>query len=589
MSHNGTTRVEAPPREYTTETSRLLGTEEEENGIGKRPAQNEVWVLAAEFQELPWWKRPSVWFLLVPYALFTLAFGGTIVPKFNLILELVCKHYFADRSANDPKFKFSNDQCFEPNVQKSVAIFNMVMTVLTGIVSSMTAPKIGSLSDRYGRKFMLTICALGGISAEIITILAAKFPETVHYKWLILGSFFDGLTGSFTAGSVLIHAYTSDCTPPSKRGVAIGYLHSCLFMGLAFGPLLAGYFAEWTGSLLSIFYITLGCHTFWVLSMALITPESLTKKRQLLAREKYALEKQARRPAPGSRGFISHSVPFGKQINDVVYAFRNQSPLAPLSILFPKGTHNAPAQRNLLILAFIDVIILGSAMSSGTVILLYTESMFGWRNLESSRFMSGVSMVRVFVLLGIFPVINYIFRTRKLTRQRRESGGVAPLEKSTGADELDLWILRTAIFSDVMGMIGYVIVRTGPLFVVSAMVTALGGLGSATIQSALSKHVPAERVGQLLGGIGLLHALTRVVAPVLFNGIYAATVKTYPQAVFVLLLTLFGMVLVASLFLRPHVYMTEEDDSMFGEPSPTDSTEAEIEAMEEEELLPRIQ
>ncbi|KAK4231397.1 major facilitator superfamily domain-containing protein [Podospora fimiseda] len=587
MSHNGAGAEAAPP-EGLTETSRLLVAEED--GIGHPPVQNEVWVLADEFKDLPWWKRPSVWFLLVPYALFTLAFGGTIVPKFNLIVNLVCKNYYADRSANDPNFEFNNDQCFDPDVQKEVALFNMVMTVLTGIVSSMTAPKIGSLSDRYGRKSMLTICALGGISAEIITILAAKFPETVHYKWMILGAFFDGLTGSFTAGSVLIHAYTSDCTPPSKRGVAIGYLHACLFMGLAFGPLLAAYFAEWTGSLLSIFYITLGCHTFWVFSMAFITPESLTKKRQLLAREKYALERGTSRSASGSNGFVGHSTPlFGDDINNMVHAIRNLSPFGPLSILFPKGNGNAAARRNLLILAFIDVVVLGAAMSSGTVILLYTGSMFGWRNLEGSRFMSGVSMVRVFVLLGIFPVINYFFRTRKLAKQRRESGGVAPLEKSTGADDLDLWILRTAIFSDVLGMIGYVVVRTAPLFVASAVVTALGGLGSATIQSALSKHVPAERVGQLLGGIGLLHALTRVVAPILFNGLYAATVETYPQAVFVMLATLFGMVMIASLFVRPHVYMTEDDDSIFSEPSASGSTEAEREALEDEELLPRIQ
>lgn len=473
------------------------------------------------------------------------------LPQFRIV-SLVCKHYFADRSAADPSFRFEEDQCFDPDVQRSVATFMMGMSVLTGTVGSLTAPKIGSLSDRYGRKPLLAICALGGITAEIITILAAKFPETVHYRWMILGSFFDGITGSFTAGSVLIHAYTSDCTPPSKRGVAIGYLHSCLFMGLAFGPLLAGYFAEWTGSLLSIFYITLGCHTFWVFSMALITPESLTKKRQMLAREKYQAEKEARRPAPGSYGVVSPRIPLGKEINDVVYAIRNQNPFAPLRILFPKGAYNAAAKRNVLLLAFIDVVILGTAMSSSTVLLLYTEYMFGWRNLESSRFISLVSMVRVFVLLGIFPVINYIFRTRKMARQRRESGGAPLAEKSTGADELDLWILRSAIFSDILGAIGYATVRSSPLFVLSAIVTAFGGLGSATIQAALSKHVPAERVGQLLGGIGLLHSLTRVVAPILFNGIYAATVKIYPQAFFVMLSTLFSMVFIASWFLRPH-------------------------------------
>src|SRR5690606_32140524 len=128
----------------------------------------------------------------------------------------------------------------------------------------------------YGRRRMLIVCSMGGIICETITILAAKFPEMISYRWLLLGYFFDGLTGSFTAGSVLSHAYTSDCTPPSRRSVAIGYLHSCLFTGLALGPLIAGYLVEWTGSLISIFYILLGCHIFFVAFMAFVIPESLS-------------------------------------------------------------------------------------------------------------------------------------------------------------------------------------------------------------------------------------------------------------------------------------------------------------------------
>lgn len=575
-------RAEAGARpENITETTGLLN-----DGTQNRPPEADVWVGAADYEGLPWWKTPSVWFLLAPYALFTLAFGGTVVPKLNIILELVCSRHFADRSAMDPTFPFTpvvpgedNNQCYIPEIQSSVATFMLVMNVVTGILSCLTAPKLGSLSDRYGRKLMLTVCALGGIMNEIVTIFAAKFPDTIHYRWLILGAALDGLSGSITAGSILIHSYTSDCTPPSKRGVRIGYLHSCLFIGLSFGPLIAGYLAEWTGSLLSIFYITLACHVFWVFSMAFITPESLSKKRQLLAREKYEAEKEARRPAPGTADFVSSKIPFNKHINDAIYLVRTENPFAPLNILFPKDPQ---VRRNLLILALVDMILLGAAMSSSTVILLYIEYMFGWRNLESSRFLSLVSMVRVVILLGIFPVITYFFQTRRLARQRRESGA-ALVEKNAGANNFDLWVLRGAILSDVIGITGYIFVRKASLFVACAVITAFGGLGSATIQAALSKHVPAERVGQLLGGVGLLHSLARVGAPILFNGIYAATVGSYPQAFFVVLSSLFAMTLVASLFIKPHVYMTEDAPGVAG----NGLSQGEREALEDDELLPR--
>jgi len=442
-----------------------------------------------------------------------------------------------------------------------------VLSVLVGGLSTLTAPKIGALSDRFGRKRLIVISSSGAIIGEIITILAAKYPVVVHYNWLLVGSVFDGLAGSFTAGSILSHSYVADCTPPSKRSVAIGYLHSCLFTGLALGPLLAGYLVEWTGSLISIFYITLGCHIFFILFMYFIAPESLSKRRQRIARDRHAAERIAAGPPPAWALNVASRMPFGKHFGDTVRSIISENPLAPLSILFPTVDQitSAPEispieeftsaqkskrlRRNLITLALIDMWILGAAMSAGTVTVLYTEKMFHWGNFESSRFISLVSMVRVVVLMVIFPVINYIFRTR---HARRNSGNGPVVEKNAGADELDIWVLRSALLSDVIGATGYIFARTSGQFVLAAIVTAFGGMGSATIQAALSKHVPAERVGQLLGGIGLLHSLARVFSPIVFNGLFAATVKTFPQAFFVLLTGVFALCLVASFLVRPH-------------------------------------
>ncbi|KAK0641619.1 major facilitator superfamily domain-containing protein [Cercophora newfieldiana] len=558
--------LETEPTESTT----LLGGSSEDGSAAPR---KDSWVGYEDFEGLSWWKTPSVWWMMVPYAFFTLAFGGSLVPKLNLIIDLICKKYFDDKLAADPRYIFhpvvpggDNPHCRQDgNVLQNVATFTLVLNVLVGGLSTLTAPKIGALSDRFGRKRLIVVSSSGAIIGEIITILAATYPNVVHYRWLLFGSICDGLAGSFTAGSILSHAYVADCTPPSKRSVAIGYLHSCLFTGLAFGPLLAGYLVEWTGSLLSIFYVTLGCHIFFILFMFFIAPESLSKRRQRIARDRHAREREAAGPPPAWALFVASYMPFGKHFGDTVRAIISENPLAPLSILFPSAQtststwETSPVQdfspiqknkrlrRNLITFAFIDMWILGAAMSAGTVMVLYTEKMFNWGNFESSRFISLISMVRVVVLMGIFPVINYIFRTR---RARRLSTPV--VETNAGADELDIWILRTALVSDVIGALGYVFARNSGEFVLAAIITAFGGMGSATIQAALSKHVPAERVGQLLGGIGLLHSLARVFSPIVFNGLFAATVKTFPEAFFVLLLAVFVLCLAASFLVRPH-------------------------------------
>lgn len=430
-----------------------------------------------------------------------------------------------------------NPQCRIPEVQKHVATFTLVLSFVTGGLSAIVAPKLGHWSDRCGRRRLLALASCGGVLSEVVTILAAKFPDVVDYRWLILGATFDGITGSFSAGSILSQSYASDCTPPSKRAVSIGYIHACLFSGLALGPLLAGYFVKWTGSLLSIFYVALGCHVFFVVFTGLAIPESLSKRRQLAARERHCKEKEAWAEAHGG-SWLSAAL--------------SSNPLAPLRILWPTGPGTSTRLRlNMVALAICDATILGAAFAAGSCLILYSEYMFSWGNLETSRFVSALSMVRVVALMGIFPVINYLGRVRPAARRLKLSG-VTPEDRNSGADGLDTWILGAALVSEIVGCTGYVLARSEALFVGSGMMTALGGLGSATTQAVITKHVPQERVGQVLGAIGMLHALARVVGPVVFNGIYAATVESFPQAIFVALGSLFVAALVCSLVIKPH-------------------------------------
>lgn len=402
------------------------------------------------------------------------------------------------------------------------------MNLIIGGLSAIVAPKLGQLSDRYGRRKLMALASCGGLVSEVVTILCAKYPQVFNYRFMLVGAMFDGITGSFTAGSILSQSYTSDCTPPSRRAVSIGYVHACLFTGLALGPLLAGYFVKWTGAIISIFYVALGCHLFFIIFVRFIMPESLSKRRQRLARTKH----EAAQILLPSR--FAHN------------------PFTVFKVLWPTGPGTSSRLRiNLVALAIADTIIMGSMMAVGNVLMLYSEFEFGWGNFETSRFISALSMVRVAVLMVVFPIINYVFRIRPAAKRQRESG--APVvERNAGADSLDIWVLRFALASDVLGCVGYTLARNQQLFFASGMVTALGGLGSATVQAAVTKHVPASRVGQVLGAVGFLQAQSRVVGPVLFNGLYAMTVGTFPQAIFVLLCGLFGIGLICAFILKPH-------------------------------------
>lgn len=370
---------------------------------------------------------------------------------------------------------------------------------------------------------------------EIITILAAKYPNNVDYTWLLLGSVFEGLCGSFTAGMALTHAYASDCTPPPKRAVAFGYFHACLFSGVALGPFLAAFTFKATGSLLTMFYAALVVHACFVLFIWTCVPESLSKKRQMSARERHVTEAELREG----------------QNNSWVSALHHGNVFAPLKILWPTGQGSAHIRANLVLLSMVDTIIFGTAMGAMTVVVYYSGFQFGWGTYETNLFVSAANTARVSALILVLPLLNYLFRTRRRNKQRRESGFAIP-EPNSGCDNFELYLIRAAISFELLGFGGYALARKGGLFALSGILASCGGIGSPTLQSALTKHVPHDKVGQLLGATGLLHALARIVCPTIFNLIYAGTVGSFPQAVFVVLTCCFGLAFLVSWFIRPH-------------------------------------
>lgn len=424
-----------------------------------------------------------------------------------------------------------NPQCQTPEIQSRVSKFTLYCNLIAGLLSAVTSPKLGSLSDRYGRTRLLAFSMVGMLLSEVIFIIAATFPETVPLQWLLLGYFFDGLCGSFSASMALTHAYSTDCTPPSKRNVVFGYFHGCLFAGIAIGPIVAGYIVKASGSIITIFYITLACHCVFALFILFVIPESLTKERQLAARTKRIYFESLEGLASASWsstmfGFLKSSNLFG-----------------PLAVLYPRGEGSSGAlRRNLVLLAAVDTTMFGVAMGAMTVVIIYSEFMFNWGTFESSIFVSTVNSFRVFVLLVLLPVVSRVVRGPKNTA----------VHQSSGSDRLDLSIIRVAILFDLIGYIGYATVRSGPLFILFGTIGSLGAMGSPTLQAALTKHVPTDQIGLVLGAMGLLHALARVVAPTIFNSIYSVTVAKCPQTVFISLAAAFGVAFALSWFIRPY-------------------------------------
>ena len=450
--------------------------------------------------------------------------GAVSVPKLNVILNLICRQYHFAPTAHksspvlslDSTIGEDNPECQTAEVHALLGRFMLYANLISGTLCAFSSPRLGALSDRYGRRRILAVTALGMLLGDVITITAASFPDSISVYWVLVEFGFGGLAGSFIATMAVIQSYAADCTPPARRSVVFGYLHGCMFLGIAVGPILGGLIIKASGNIMTIFYVAFVCHLGFIVFVTSFVPESLSEDRQFAARERHCAEllKHPRRP--------------WTTFTDIANI------LKPLSILFPPRDQTSDITRtNLVLLAAVDTVVFGVTLGSASLVVMYSEFMFKWGNFESSVFVSIVNTCRVAMLVVVLPVVFRIFSYR-INRP-----GHGPGVKG-GSDQFDIGIIRIAVFFDVLGYIGYAIVPTGILFIVSGAIASVGGIASPTLQSALTTHVAADKTGELLGAISLLHALSRIAAPAVLNLVYSLTIGKASSAVFWCLAAIFG-------------------------------------------------
>ena len=152
----------------------------------------------------------------------------------------------------------------------SASRWNVLFAVTWGLMQFFSAPIMGLLSDRVGRRPVLLI-SLGGLAADFLFMALAP-----NLAWLFVGRVLNGMTAaSFsTAG-----AYVADVTPPQGRAKAFGMLGSAFSFGFLIGPVLGGLLAA--HSLRTPFFVAAALTAINWLYGLFVLPESLSMERRV--------------------------------------------------------------------------------------------------------------------------------------------------------------------------------------------------------------------------------------------------------------------------------------------------------------------
>ena len=150
------------------------------------------------------------------------------------------------------------------------AIFVTLLTSVYAVCVFFSAPGLGALSDRYGRRPILLVCLLGSAIGYLVFGIGGDL-------WaLFAGRIIDGITGGNIS---TIFAYFADITPREQRTKYFGWISAVAGVGTVLGPTIGGILAKFGYSVPFYFgaIITLFNFVYGIFYM----PESLDKNNRL--------------------------------------------------------------------------------------------------------------------------------------------------------------------------------------------------------------------------------------------------------------------------------------------------------------------
>jgi DHA1 family multidrug resistance protein-like MFS transporter len=130
------------------------------------------------------------------------------------------------------------------------------------------APIWGVLSDRWGRKPVLSI----GVFGYAVTLLF--FGLSTQFWMLFFARTLSGILSSATMPTAM--AYIGDNTVEKERSAGMGKLGAAMGIGVVLGPLLGGWLSEY--SLQLPFFVGSGMAFFALLLLLILLPESHDRK-----------------------------------------------------------------------------------------------------------------------------------------------------------------------------------------------------------------------------------------------------------------------------------------------------------------------
>ncbi|KAG0269520.1 hypothetical protein DFQ27_003208 [Actinomortierella ambigua] len=434
-----------------TETTRLLPSSPDTPN-DEFLLQDEATRLAA-LKLIPWYRRPSIFWLVPLILLISLVIGVAASPAEQAILQIVCKEYFDEHgqaghhpgllstsssslNGGDPSFGFHagdnstqyENPCDAPHIQALGAILFSKLRALKNVTALLTVGYWTGLLDRYGRKSLIWAMLLPAIFTQLVILYSSSAHNKYGSKLLYIEAFVQGATGGSTLLDPSLQSYAADTTSRDGRSLILGYMMVLLSIGMIIGPTLGAYVIEHAGGrYTAALEVTVVVLTV-LLAYVYIIPESLpaeAKRRANLEYEQAVLEEAK---LPQGRSWLSK---LGRYLKNV---------FTPILIFVPGRIDTTgdvvpmPHKYTLILLITISELQQFVFFGIADIFIPYTNVRFHWKHLEDGYYYTFIGLSSFFVFMVLYPFTQWCYK--KLFFKKEEEGNdVAKKTTAPSADE----------------------------------------------------------------------------------------------------------------------------------------------------------
>ncbi|EGG07623.1 uncharacterized protein MELLADRAFT_116202 [Melampsora larici-populina 98AG31] len=568
-------------------------------------------------------REPHAFWLVPILLLMAISLGMNTGPKLEIHTQLICRsismnkpnHLEFETEINSSGAFLTNahsdwvKKCRkDPLVSSKVSLLSSTISLVMGSLSVLTTAFWCSISERIGRRLILSLGFFGFILNDasfllIISLMRSKILK--DYKLLIIPSILEGLFGGPATIQAIFNSYISDCflQDPSlnsdSKTITFSLFLGLMMAGMAIGPTISSKIVDLKDDILLPFYIILILLIFVFGFSLYVIPESLSKLKQIEFKNQHQLV------------LNQLEISYNQSINQnnlhpkihfyhtrlSFYQFRKLylNFLKPLLVLWPTKSIDQNGQNPIrdwkLTLIGMAYALYGSGAGAYGIKLQYAIFRFQWGPIQTGYFLTTLGICRVMALLVIIPMVIRLWK-KSTTVVNLESPSSRPIvinpsnkkysllssssrlgqsqlqpepitisipklnplpnhRKTLNDAKFDLKFARYSIIWDGLSIIILIISPSISWFIIGSGMQSLSGSTSSALQALALNSVTHEKIGKVIASFSILQVLmSQVLGPFLFGGVFSGTVGRFSESFLVVDLLLMVIVLVVLSMLR---------------------------------------